>query len=453
MFRIFTFFIVISLAACASQPIDQVYLMPAPDVFGDGLINPLPEHDPFDDIPYKGILYATDRQPSTPTDKEKYYLNKRGQMLRLGVAFVEIGGGKLAWEKEREISILTKRTEKLPIKVTGIEEWGMLKSTVPFWINLDLAGTSPPPLDATVKFTKAINAQLARSDNEDVYIFVHGFKVVYENPLLISSELWHFLGYDGVFIAYAWPSTPSKFAYIKDSDTSGGYARNLRLLIESIAKNTNVKKIHLLGYSNGTRLILRAMEQLALIHQGETADEIHQELRIGSVILAGSDIDRGVFGSYIADGILDVSQRLTIYLSGHDKALGISAFISRRKRLGQMWSSDLVKMTPSIKQALLKNLDKIDFINVTPTEGASTGNGHGYFLSSPWVSSDVLMTLYYGLAPEERGLVQHNDLPFYDFPPDYITRLWSFAESIDPEFAENYRAYKKIHAKKIEQSQ
>ena len=58
------------------------------------------------------------------------------------------------------------------------------------------------------------------------------------------------------------------------------------------------------------------------------------------------------------------------------------------------------------------------------------------------------MTLYYGLAPEERGLVKHNDRPLYDFPPDYITRLWSFAESIDPEFAEKYRAYKKTNAKK-----
>ena len=102
------------------------------------------------------------------------------------------------------------------------------------------------------------------------------------------------------------------------------------------------------------------MEQLALIHQGETAEEVHQELRVESVILAGSYIDRGVFGSYVADGVLNVSQRLTIYLSGHDKALGVSAFLSRRKRLGQMWSSSLSKMTPSIKQALLKNLDKID---------------------------------------------------------------------------------------------
>jgi hypothetical protein len=35
------------LAGCASAPVDQIELMPAPDVYGDGLLNPLPETNPF----------------------------------------------------------------------------------------------------------------------------------------------------------------------------------------------------------------------------------------------------------------------------------------------------------------------------------------------------------------------------------------------------------------------
>ena len=50
---------VVALAGCASAPIDQVELMPAPDVYGDGMLNPLPEYDPFDNIPYDGILYRS----------------------------------------------------------------------------------------------------------------------------------------------------------------------------------------------------------------------------------------------------------------------------------------------------------------------------------------------------------------------------------------------------------
>jgi len=284
------------------------------------------------------------------------------------------------------------------------------------------------------------------SKKKHVYIYVHGYKVVYENPVLVSAELWHFLGYDGAFIAYAWPSTPSKFAYIKDSDTAAGYARNFRLLLEFVAENTDAEEIHVIGYSNGTRLVLRAMEQLALIHEGESADEIWKQLRLRNVILIGSDLDRGVFGAYLSDGILNVSKHLSIYMSQYDKALGVSQFLTRRQRLGQLWGGKGGEIHPLARQALIDFRDQISFINVSDAEGSDTGNGHGYFLSSPWASSDILMTMYYGLTPEQRGLVEQEDLPVFTFPPDYISRLWNAIETVDPEFSEDLRALKEAQA-------
>jgi esterase/lipase superfamily enzyme len=323
-----------------------------------------------------------------------------------------------------------------------VEEWGMMGNTTPYWFDLALVSDVEMPPDATARFTDAINAQLAGSKKKHVYIYVHGYNVVYEDPVLVSAELWHFLGYDGAFIAYAWPSTPSRFAYIKDSDTSAGYSRNLRLLLLTIAENTDVDEIHIIGYSNGTRLVTRALEQLALMHQGKTAEDIHEKLRVGHVILVGSDLDRGVFGAYVADGLLNVPKHLSIYMSRYDKALGVSQFLTRRQRLGQLWGGRGGEIHPQARQALIKYQHQISFINVSDAEGASTGNGHGYFRSSPWTSSDVLMTLTYGLTPEQRGLVEQDDLPVYTFPPDYITRLWKAIETADPEFAEAYRVFK-----------
>ena len=56
--------------------------------------------------------------------------------------------------------------------------------------------------------------------------------MVFTNPLLISAELWHFLGYDGVFIAYAWPSTPKTLAYAADLETTALSAHFLQMLIQ-----------------------------------------------------------------------------------------------------------------------------------------------------------------------------------------------------------------------------
>ncbi len=434
------------LSACASAPVDQIDLMPAPDVYGDGLLNPLPDTSPFDRIPYDGILFATDRSPATEEDPEQYYRNERGQVVRLGLAEIQFGKKEFTWEFARRISMLKSRSEAYPVKISNVEEWGIMDSSIPYWFDTSLISEDERPPDATARFTDAINAQLAVSKKKHVYLFVHGYKVVFENPVLVSAELWHFLGYDGAFIAYAWPSTPSKFAYIKDSDTSAGYARNFRLLLESIAENTDAEEIHVIGYSNGTRLVLRAMEQLALIHEGETADEIWQQLRLRNVILVGSDLDRGVFGSYMADGILNVSRHLSIYMSPHDKALGVSQFLTRRERLGQLWGSKGEQLGALVRQAMIDYRDQISFINVSDAEGSDTGNGHGYFRSSPWASSDVLMTMYYGLTPEQRGLVEQDDLPIFTFPPDYISRLWNAIETVDPEFAADFRQLKASQA-------
>ena len=430
------------LSACASAPVDQIELMPAPDVYGDGLLNPLPKAYPFDRIPYDGILFATDRSPATEEDREQYYRNDRGQVVRLGLAEIQFGKKEFTWDFARNISMLKSRTEEYPVKISSVDEWGIMGSTIPYWFDMSLIGEGKRPPDATDKFADAINAQLAVSKKKHVYVYVHGYKVVYENPVLVSAELWHFLGYDGAFIAYSWPSTPSRFAYIKDSDTSSGYARNLRLLLEFVAERTDVDEIHVIGYSNGTRLVTRAMEQLALIHDGESADEIWEQLRLRNVILVGSDLDRGVFGSYVADGLLNVTKHLSIYMSPYDKALGVSQFLTRRQRLGQLWGGKGGEIHPLARQALIDFRDRMSFINVSDAEGSGTGNGHGYFRSSPWASSDILMTMYYGLTPEQRGLVEQEDLPIFTFPPDYISRLWSAIETVDPEFAEEYQAFK-----------
>jgi len=433
----------LTINGCASLPIDQVNLMPAPDVYGDGLLNPLPEAGPLTNIvPYKGILYATDRQPAGEDDLERYYSNDRGLVVRLGVARVVFADRLYEWEYARNISMLKTRTDKLPVRIDSIEEWGLLGSSVPYWVDMGLMYPESPPPDATSKFVDAINAQLTLSKKKHVYIYVHGYKVVYENPILIASELWHFMGYQGAFIAYSWPSTPSTFAYIKDSDTSAGYARNLRLLVEAIAEETDVKQIHLIGYSNGTRLVTRALEQLSLIHQGRSAEEIYEKLRIHNVILVGSDLDRGVFTSYLSDGLLNVQKHMTIYMSDNDKALGVSQFLTRRNRLGQMFGGEGGEMSSWGRNALIKYADQISMINVTNAEGASTNNGHGYFRASPWVSSDILMTLYYGLKPKQRGLVDEEGLPMYTFPPDFINRLWDTIEKVDPEFAKDYQRFK-----------
>lgn len=414
------------LVACSRNKPFQINLMPAPEVY-DEEFNPFTDTSPIDDLPYQGILYATDRMPADENSKDSFYTSGRGGFLRLGVARVKLARGEISWEEARRISILKNRSEKYPIHVSGVEEFGGLDRTMTPFLPPDAYGDDVhAPAE---KFAKAVNQRLATSKRKDVYIYVHGYKVVFENPVLVATELWHYLGYDGVFVAYSWPATPSTWAYLKDSETAAGFARNLRIFMQYLAEETFAEQIHVVGYSAGTRLVARTFEQLALMHHDRTPTKIREDLRLGNLILIGSDVDREIVGSYIADGMLEVPRHMTVYLSEQDKALGLSSYLTRRERLGQMWTN----MPGYLAEYFHAKEADVSIINVTEAEAGTTGNGHGYFRQSPWASSDMLVTLMYDLAPGERGLVQNKETAIWTFPPDYIARLRAALSLVNPD--------------------
>jgi len=324
--------------------------------------------------------------------------------------------------------LLKNRSEKYPLRIRGVEEFGILPESFTVF--------NPPELKAAdvdkaaARFAAAVNDKLAISKRRDIYIYVHGFKVVFENPLLVATELWHFLGYDGVFIAYAWPSTPSNLAYISDAETAALSSRNLRKLLIYLAKNTDAERIHIIGYSAGTRVVVLALDQLALQNTDDTRADVEQALRIGHVILVGSDFDREIFGAYLDEGLMKVPATLSVYISEKDKALGFSRWLFRRERLGQMPKDRSID--PAVRD-YLRNTEQLIFIDVTNAADAATGNGHAYFRKSPWASSDILTTLMYDLGPSQRGLVQDPQLPLWTFPEDYIQRLRDVLIEANPD--------------------
>jgi len=403
------------LNSCASQPKNQILLMPAPDVFDQGDWDPYTDRDPIKDIPYGGILYATDREPAQ--EEGQYYLDDRGHVLRLGVAKVTVGKESMTWEEARRITLLKKRGEDYPLKVTGVQEIGILDRSVN--VLTDSLVNKNQRQQPGEQFAAKVNAKLAISKRKDIYIYVHGYKVVFENPLLVASELWHFLGYEGAFIAFAWPSTPSTLAYFSDLETATLSAGNLRILIRYLAEKTKARRIHIIGYSAGTRVVAQALDQLALMVAGPDCNDSAKDLRIGHVILTGSDIDAHIFGSYLVDGMLDVVEDLTIYASAKDKALGMSRWVFGRDRLGQIVSKNLSEDAVNY----LSQNRKLIIVNATDTPGADSGNGHAYFRKSPSTSSDILTTLMFDLKPEERGLEQTGGRPIWTFSTDYIDRL------------------------------
>jgi len=411
----------ILLSACSGSPPRQLDLMPAPAVYEQ-------TEAPFDVVDTAAtlagtgahdMLYATNRAPATTGGDEdgRYYSSERGYLVRMGLADIAFGDSDVTWDEARRISLLKNRPGSFPLSINDVQELGILASSISVFTPEEIAATVDD--GPTREFVREIENRLSRSPVKDIFIYVHGYKVNFENPLLVASEMWHFLGHEGAVIAFSWPSTPARLAYMKDIETARVSAWGLRQFLEFLANETSAERIHIIGYSAGTRVVLTTLYEMALIHQHDSDADISNTTRLGNVILVGSDVDTGTFASYVIDGLLRVQDRLTLYTSPSDQALLLSEKIFAHRRLGQLLPGTLDKRM----RQYVGSSSRLALIDVAEADNFDDGNGHAYFRKSPWVSSDILMTLGYGLGPAERGLEQRGDSPVWHFPGDYLARF------------------------------
>ncbi len=199
----------------------------------------------------RDIWYVTDRA-STPVESNLLYSGDRSNRLHVGLASIAVT------EATRNQTADKKRYE-----INNHTSLGYLATALPynFLTGVDeLAGDTP----IDVEFSGELNALLKSSGNKDIYIYVHGYKTLFENPILLASQLWGYMAHQGAFISFAWPSTPRSLAYFKDIETAQISGHNLRLLLEYLSENTDAERINAIGYSSGTRVVLHALHELAL---------------------------------------------------------------------------------------------------------------------------------------------------------------------------------------------
>jgi esterase/lipase superfamily enzyme len=404
------------VSGCVSTHTYEIPLMPAPEYVDADNFNPFSNSAvlPRDGKPE--ILYATLRLPAGPDESDRYYSSKRAQVVRVGEAHVE-ASENTDWAQLRDIGLLQSKGSSFTIRLGDLVEFGTLAGTRPA-IDRDEEALAADA-KATARFTAAVNAQLATREVKDIFVYVHGYRVNFQNPLLVAAELWYFTGYEGVFIPFAWPAREGRLAYFGDIESARYSARAFRQFLTYLAEETDARRIHVIGYSAGTRMVLTTMHELALQGTFHPDGDAQSRLRLGNVILVGSDVDLDLVGNYLKDGMANVAERFTFYESPQDAALRMARFVTGQPRVGQLL--DLTGV-PEVA-AFIAAFPSLAVVDVQSAPLFDSGNGHSYFKDSPRVSSDLLATLRYGLLPDERGLVRKADGITWEFPPDYIDRL------------------------------
>ncbi len=391
----------------------QQQLMPTPNIYVGG------RYELFDQLPEEltgstiDLLYITDRAPETRKDGSLRYGYQRSPSLAFGSVLVEIGHN-IDWETLVANSTVSKRSVSLPLNVRAINERGRLIPTPLPLVEIDGELVDDPQVLAVQRelasvFFEEVDRRLALASSKNAYIFVHGFNNTFEYAASVFAEFWHFGGRAGLPILYTWPAgSPGMLqGYNHDRESGEFTIYHLNQFNRHLAMVPELEKIHIIAHSRGTDVASSALREL-LIEERGAGNLLRETMKIGHVILASPDLDMEVVRQRFGAERFDTAcERLTIYVSSQDKAIGLAEWLFQSKqRLGQLRPEDL---TPE-QRARLKEIDRVDIVDARVKTGFL---GHSYYHSNPAVSSDIMLTLRYGA---EAGSPQR---PLKEAAPSY----------------------------------
>jgi esterase/lipase superfamily enzyme len=107
--------------------------------------------------------------------------------------------------------------------------------------------------------------KLARCTKKQVLLFVHGYRVAFDDAMMRTAQLAYDLQFEGLATLYSWPSEASVPDYMVDSAnvewSQPRFARFLTLLRERLG----AEEVHVVAHSMGNRLLLGLLAS-ATIH-------------------------------------------------------------------------------------------------------------------------------------------------------------------------------------------
>jgi esterase/lipase superfamily enzyme len=290
------------------------------------------------------VLYATDRKATGRTQPDACYSGERSleNPLSFGKCLVSIPDTHARAKLESPLPFLKGDPRKHVLLLT-------------------LEPLTGEGFDAEVRKQRD-------GRSSEVFIFIHGYNVTFEDAVRRTAQLHHDLNFAGTPICFSWPSRAAYFAYAADGASAEWAAPHLAELIRRIRACDEGMRIHLIAHSMGNRTMTMALREL--VWKGDPSSK-----NLHEIVLAAPDIDLPVFNQ-LAEAIRGAAKRVTLYASSNDRALWVSKLLHRGVRAGD---SD-----PEV--AICQGIDSIDASNA---DSSLLSLGHSYFATKFSILTDI----------------------------------------------------------------
>jgi len=399
------------LAACAGPSLQP--LMPTPVLFSELGFSPM-DHVPEDErwTPRR-VYYATTREREDDLQRIDYG-NRESATISLGMTLIGFGSPQLSWSDLSAYSRAGQREGVIDLAIAGLLEIG---SFTP-------ASSEAPARDesgALGWMMADINRSIESSRDRDLLIYVHGAKVNFYNASAFAAQLDHFMGRDMTSLAFSWPTRQNILAYGSGADVERAYraAPALSSFLEELARGTVARRINIVCWSAGGRVVTAALKELYERHAEDEVDP-RGKLRLGTIYYAAADVPGEEFVRALP-AINALASRVVVTISSKDGALDMARLtMGGGARIGQRNQN-----LSDEQMAVVESADRLEVVDVSRDwEGRGFDiTGHRYWFDHPWASTDVVLAIRSDFGPSERGLAATTNPVLWSIPADYPDRL------------------------------
>lgn len=233
--------------------------------------------------------------------------------------------------------------------------------------------------DAAIEIKAALDQARAKT----IFVFVHGFRVSFEEAALRTAQLAVDLRFPGVAMFFSWPAKGATKGYLHDGEAAELSVRQFDAFLTSLA-HLPTNDIYVLAHSMGSRIAAKALAQ--------QVDERRHSDKVRDLLLAAPDINAEIFKREIAPSLARMGRTgRTIYASSDDVALRASRNANEFPRVGE--TVDGVK--------IFQGFNTIDASTAAPVWRSF---GHSYVFDSAKVIGDVEDSLVWRRVFSERSL-------------------------------------------------
>jgi esterase/lipase superfamily enzyme len=271
------------------------------------------------------------------------------------------------------------------VAFSPIRGLGEIAEAAPFYIpseNVELTDVRETPLE---HFYSSVESFL-QTDNGNIVIYIHGYKIDFEKSCRRSAVLQRALGLHDRLLLFSWPADGNMLKYTWDESNLIWSVPYLTDTIDEIVKRAGKGKVDVVAHSLGARGAVQALSRMAY---RETAAPVLNEL-----VLIAPDIDTDIFRQELPL-LKKMAGRITLYASDKDKPLKLSHELHGYPRLGMAGEYLTV----------LEGVETVDISRVNTRRFS----GHIYHLFNPEVIEDLTQLLHTGETAAKRPGLQYVD--------------------------------------------